>query len=120
MSQTITFSVSKKGHEPVEVTRDFPENLDDSAWNDAVSDPDEDIHNLAMQSWIVKCQAGARARLEHGPEAVQSYVEQYTFGARSGGFSAPTLSADEAAEAGFSEEQLALLRKAGMRVDSGD
>lgn len=115
--KTITFKVSKKGHDPLEVSASFPENLSDEGWSEVVSEPDEDIHNLAEQAWIVKCQAGARSRLEAGPEAVQAYVNGYKFGARSGGFQAPSLSAADAKAAKFSKEQLALLAKAGMRVE---
>lgn len=117
MAKQITFKVSKKGFDAIEVTREVPENLDDKAWDDMVSEPDSDIHDLALQAWTVKCQAGARARLENGPEAVQQYVDQYKFGARTGGFSAPTISAGEAKKQKFSAEQLEYLRKAGMKIE---
>lgn len=118
MSKTITFSVSKSGHDAVEVSREFPENLSDPAWAEAVSDPQEDIQNLAEQAWVVKCQAGARQQLENGAEAVQQYVDGYKFGARAGGFRAPTMSAADVKKAKFSPEQLEIMRKAGMRFET--
>jgi hypothetical protein len=118
MSKTITFSVSKSGQEPVEVSREFPENLEDPKWADVVSDAAEDIQNLAEQAWVVKCQAGARNHLEAGPDAVQQYVDSYKFGARAGGFRAPTMSQADVKKAKFSPEQLEIMRKAGMRFET--
>lgn len=111
-----TFKVSKRGMEAVECSADLPENLNDPLWENIVSNPDEDINDLALQSWVVKCQAGARNHLEKGAEAVQRFVDQYTYGARGGGFSAPSISAEDANQQGFTPEQLAFLRQAGMAV----
>jgi hypothetical protein len=117
MPTRTTFTVSKKGHDPVEVGWDAPESLNDERWNQIVSDPDTDINNLAVQALIVKAQAGARNHLESGPEAVQAYIEGYKFGARSGGFRAPTMSAADVKKAKFSPEQLEMMRKAGMKFE---
>ena len=75
---TQTFKVSKTGVEAIEVSREVPDNIDDPRWSDIVVNPSEDIHELALQALIVKCQAGARARLDQGTVAVQAYVEAYT------------------------------------------
>lgn len=111
---TSTFKVSKTGVEAIEVSREVPDNLDDPRWADLVVDPSTDIHDLALQAVIVKCQAGARARLDNGVEAVQAYVEAYKFGARTGGVSTPKISSADAKEQAFSDDQLEFLRKAGM------
>lgn len=118
MPRTVTFKVSKRGQDPIEVSRELPESLDDDLWNEIVAAPEEDINELALQNWIVKCQSGARQRLESGPEAVQAYVNGYQYGARAGGFTAPTVSADEAKKQKFSKEQLEFLRKAGVAVEA--
>lgn len=118
MGYTGTFKVSKKDTPPVEVTRELPENLDDPLWDKIVSEK-KDIHDLALQAWIVKAQAGARNRLEQGEAAVQAYINAYVYGARTGGFAAPTISADEAEAHGFTDEQLAFLAASGMQIGAG-
>ncbi len=115
---TATFNVSKRGGESVEVSKEVPDNLEDPRWGNIVMKPEEDIHELALQALIVKCQAGARARLDQGEAAVQSYVDNYKYGARSGGFISPAVTAAEASEQAFTDEQLAFLRAAGMRVEA--
>ena len=115
-----TFTVSKRGGEKIEVSKDLPENLDDPLWATIVMKPEEDVHELALQALIVKCQAGARARLELGEEAVQRYVEEYKYGARTGGFTAPSISSSDAADQAFTEEQLEFLRRAGVRTGVED
>ena len=116
---TQTFKVSKgTGSDKVgvECSREVPDNLEDPRWNDLVLNPKEDIHELALQAVIVKMQAGARARLELGDTAVQGYVDSYKFGARSGGFTAPTMSPDDAEAQAFTPDQLEYLAAAGMKV----
>jgi hypothetical protein len=115
---TQTFKVSKTGVEAIEVSREVPDNVDDPRWGDIVVNPSEDIHELALQALIVKCQAGARARLDQGATAVQAYVEAYKYGARTGGVAAPVVSAADAQDQAFTEDQLAFLRQAGMRVEA--
>lgn len=119
MPKQDTFSVAKKGVEPVEVTFNAPENLADPRWDELLSNRDEDIHTLALQNLIIKIQGGARSRLEDGEAAVQEYVDQYKFGSRAAG--APrtrkaTIPAERARELGFTEEQLAALRAAGVQI----
>lgn len=111
-----TFKVSKRGVDPIEVRKDLPENLADPLWADVVDDPDSDINDLALQALVVKCQAGARNHLDKGLDAVQRFVDGYKYGARSGGFIAPSISAEDAEAHGFSAEQLAFLRSAGMAI----
>ena len=113
------FKVSKAGFDKVDVSADLPENLSDPLWSEVVSNPDEDINDLALQQLIVKMQAGARAHLEGGVEAVQRFVDGYKYGARGGGF-VPSISAEGAAAQGFTEEQLAFLRQAGMAVPGSE
>lgn len=120
MAKQETFKVSKRGVEPVEITFDAPENLDDPRWDDLLSNKEEDINTLALQNLIIKIQSGARNRLEEGEDAVQEYVNSYKFGARVGGGGGsrkkPSLAADKARELGFSPEQLAALRAAGVEI----
>ncbi len=119
MPRTVSFKVSKRGGDPVEVSKAMPENLDDKLWDDVVSgDTQEQINDLAVQNWIIKCQAGARNRIEAGPEAVQRFVDGYVYGARGGGSTAPTVSQKEAKAQKFTAEQLAFLRQAGMAVEA--
>lgn len=115
MSKQITFKVSKRGGPSAEATFDAPESVEDPRWAEVVSNPDEDINELAVQNLVIKMQSGARARLDMGEEAVQAYVNQYKYGARTGGFSAPKISSEKAEELGFSEEQLAALAAAGVK-----
>ncbi|KKM21676.1 hypothetical protein LCGC14_1633060 [marine sediment metagenome] len=117
---TATFKVSKKDGLSVEVAKELPDNLDDPRWADVVLNPSEDIHDLAIQALTVKCQAGARARLEQGEAAVQAYVEAYKYGARTGGFAAPVISGEDADAQGFTEEQLDFLRAAGMKTPTAE
>ena len=114
-----TFKVSKRGIDAIEVSADLPENVNDPLWEGIVSNPDEDINDLALQQWVVKAQAGARGHLDKGIEAVQRFVDSYKYGARSGGF-VPSISGDDAAAQGFSEEQLAFLKAAGMAVPGSE
>ena len=113
---TETFKVSTKDLPTVEVSKELPDTLQDPRWADIVMNPDEDIHSLAIGALIVKCQAGARARLGNGEAAVQNYVDNYKFGARTGGYSAATISGEDAAAQGFTDEQLEFLRAAGVRT----
>lgn len=115
-----SFKVSKRGVEAIEVSIDLPENLNDPLWNGIVSNPDEDINDLALQQFVVKAQAGARNHLDRGAEAVQRFVDGYKYGARSGGGFTPTISTDDVTAHGFTDEQLAFLRAAGMGVPGED
>lgn len=113
-----TFSVSKRGAEAIECSRELPENLDDKLWDEIVSEK-ADISDLALQAWLVKCQAGARSRMEHGEKAVRDYAAAYVYGARSGGGVArPVIGADEAKSQKFTASQLEFLRNAGVAVPS--
>lgn len=119
MAKPHEFKVSKKGVEPVTVTILRPENLQDEAWNKLVkeSEKDEAINDLAFQNLVIKVQAGARNFLDQGQEKVQAYVDQYQYGARvGGGFTRPALGPSQIAQGGFTEEQLAALRAAGVRI----
>ncbi len=116
MGFTHAFKVSKKDSPTIEVSRELPENLDDPLW-DGICVSRDGIHELALQAWIVKCQAGARNRIEAGEGAVAAYVQGYQYGARSGGFVAPSVSTADAKSQKFSADQLAFLRAAGMNVE---
>lgn len=116
MAKMETFTISSSGKDKVEVNKLLPENLDDPQWDEIVSDRD-DINDLALGAWKVRCQAGARQRLDAGPEAVQQYVDGYVFGARSPGF-APSVSAADAKKQNFSDEQLAFLKAAGVKIEA--
>lgn len=121
MAKDATFKVSKKGFPEFEVTASLPENLTDERWNDIVSEP-SDVHDLAIRSWVVQVQANARGRLdeklsdEDNLAAAQAAVNQYVYGARSGGFVRPTVSATQVKELKFSPDQLAALRALGVNV----
>lgn len=117
MAALTTFKVSKRGGPSAEISWQAPESLDDPRWEEVVSDPEEDINTLAVQNLIIKIQAGARERLEDGEDAVNAYVEAYKFGQRTS-TRRPTPSLDETqvSDLGFTPEQLAALKAAGMQV----
>lgn len=116
MAKESTFQVSVGDQDPVDISFVEPESVDDERWEDLVSNYPEDINKLATQALVVKIQSGCRARYEQGPEAMQAYADGYVYGQRGGGFSRPTLSGDDISEGGFTEEQLAMLKKAGVSV----
>lgn len=117
MAKSETFKVSKKGIEGVVCTFNAPENLEDPAWSELVSDVNTDIHNLALQALVVRMQAAGRAHIEQGQEAVQAAVDRYKFGARAGGFRAPTLEKKSVKSLKFTEDQIAALRAAGVMIE---
>ena len=117
MAPTESFSISKRGAEPIEVTRDLPQSVDDPIWAECVSNVEEDINTLARQALVVKMQAAGRQHIDQGEDAVQTAVSGYKFGARSGGFRRPSISGSTAAELQFSPEQLAALQAAGVQID---
>jgi hypothetical protein len=122
MATMQSFKVSKKNIEAVEVTRELPETLDDPAWAEIVSKHPEDVHDLALQSWVIKAQAAARGRLEEGNSAqentaeAQDAVGSYVFGARTGGFTRPKISKSEAKSLGFTKAQLSALAALGVKM----
>ncbi|MCP1392621.1 MAG: hypothetical protein J5I35_07665 [Methanothrix harundinacea] len=118
MAKQVTFKVSKRGGPSTEVSFLAPENLQDPRWAEVLSsNPEQDVHELALQNLIIKMQGGARQHLDKGPEAVQAYVDQYKFRARTGfGAASVTLSAEKAQELGFSEDQIAALKAAGVKI----
>lgn len=122
MAKQHVVSVSKKDFPKFEVNVELPESLEDEKWNDIVKDPSSDIHDLALRSWIVNMQSGARGQLdadatdEENQAAVQNYADNYVLGVRTGGFSKPKLSTDKASELSFTPEQLAALKAIGVDV----
>lgn len=116
-----TFSVSKKGFAEFQVTTDLPENLDDPRWKEIVSDYPGDVHDLALRAWVINAQANARQRLdadvkdEDNLAAVQQAVNSYQYGARTGGFQRPLVTADKAKELAFSPAQMAALKALGVK-----
>jgi hypothetical protein len=116
MAKQSTFKVSKRGVEPVEVTFNEPENLTDGRWEE-LGVTEEQINDLAIQSLVIKIQAGARNRLDDGK--VQEFVDNYKYGQRTtgGGRKAVTLSAEAVKQAKFSPAQLEALRAAGVNVE---
>lgn len=124
MAKLEKFSVSKKGFKEFEVTANLPENLEDPRWLEIVSDGKQDIHELALRSFVINAQGRARGALdenmndEANAAAVQQAVDTYVYGARGGGFQRPTLSAEKAKEQGFTKEQLAMLASLGVNVEA--
>lgn len=116
MAKETTFQVSKKDEDPVDIVFVEPESVEDDRWAELVTNYPEDINTLATQALVVKIQAGCRQRFEEGEEAMQAYADSYVYGQRGGGFRRPSLSADKVEEGGFTEEQLAMLRAAGVSV----
>lgn len=100
----------------VELSIEKPESVDDPKWDDLVSKSD-DINELAFQNFIIKLQAGIRGTKSNPnaltEEAAEAYKEAYTYGAGSRGRRTPEVDAEEG---GFTEEQIALLKKAGVKV----
>lgn len=123
MAKSDTFKVSRKGHEGVTVTVERkPETVEEFVSLGLVQ-KEEDVVDLAYQNWVIKVQAGARNRLDDGAEAVQKYVAEYTFGARTGGGGGGSrrqpvkLAADQAKTLKFSKAQLDALRAAGVQIE---
>lgn len=118
MAKETTFKVSKRGiEEEFEVSFLEPESIEDPRWEELVSDYPGDINSLAVRSLVINIQAGARQRLEQGADAVQSYVDSYKYGARTGGFSKPSISKKTVKEQKFTDEQLAALKAAGVQIE---
>jgi len=122
MAKQVTFSVSKTGKEPIEVTFLAPESLTDPRWKEVVSNPDEDINELALQNLVIKIQSGARQRLDQGKAAVQAYVDAYKYGARQAGLgSRPVvISTEQVKRVRFSPEQIAALKAAGVVFEESE
>jgi len=120
MPRDVTFSVSKKGAEKMEVRWSAPESLDDPRWNDVVSNPATDINSAAVRNIIISIQSAARSRMDSGPEAVQAFVDQFKTGVRQpgGSRSRPTLSAAASKDLKFTPAQLAALAESGMNVEA--
>lgn len=119
-----SFSVSKKGFAEFQVSVDLPENLDDPRWKEIVSDHPSDVHDLALRAWVVNAQANARGRLDselnddENSAAVQQAASQYVYGARSGGFQRPLVTADKAKDLKFSPQQMAALKALGVKFET--
>jgi hypothetical protein len=122
MSKQVQFSVSKRGGASTTCTWDSPENLQDPRWNDVVSNVEEDVNELAVQNLIIKIQSGARQRLEEeGPTAAQDYVNEYKYGARTGGgFKRPVVAASAVKELRFTKAQIEALKAAGVKFSTED
>lgn len=123
MAKQTKFKVSKRGVEPIEVSFDAPESLEDPRWGELVSKAGEDVNELAVQNLVIKIQSGARARLEEGADAVQKYVNEYKYGARvagGGGKKKVALAADQVKTAKFSKAQIEMLRAAGVQIDEDE
>lgn len=121
MAKTDTFKVSKKNHEGFEVTNSRrPETLEEFESLNLVSKFPDDVVDLAYQNLVIKMQSGARQRLDQGLEAVQAYVDEYTYGARTGGGGArkPRLSAEKAKDLKFTKAQLEALAAAGVTIEA--
>jgi hypothetical protein len=118
MPKPTTFKVSRKGVEPVTVNFNEPESLTDSRWEE-LGVSEEQRNDLAVQSLVIKIQAGGRNHLDSGADAVQKFVDGYKYNQRTGGGGGSrkvTLSADVVKKAAFSPEQLEALRAAGITV----
>lgn len=122
MAKAVTFKVSKRDSQATaEPTFMAPENIEDPRWEELRCSR-QDINDLAVQSLIIKIQGGARNYLEDGADAVQEYVNEYTYrgGARRVVVSKPKLSAAAAQKGRFTPAQLELLRAAGVEIDTGE
>jgi hypothetical protein len=94
-----------------------PESVTDKRWEE-LGVSQEQINELAVDSLVIKAQAGARNQLEKGAKAVQEYVDNYKFGMRTGGGTrAVKLAPDVVKSAKFSPEQIAALKAAGVTFD---
>jgi hypothetical protein len=119
MAKNETFTISKKGQDPISVTYPFPENLEDPRWQEVVNDYPQDVHELAVSQFRVRLQAAGRSQYDDGAEAVQSAVGEYVYGRRQAGprKSRARLSKDAVKKAKFTKEQLAALAEAGIQVE---
>lgn len=120
MAKQVTFEVSKPSAGlKTECVWDAPENVSDPRWGEVVTNPEEDVNELAVQNLIIKIQSGARKELEeNGADAAQAYVNNYKYGARvGGGFKRPVVTASAAKQLAFTPEQIEALKAAGVKFD---
>lgn len=111
MAKNDTFSVSNKSHAGYVVTVQKPDSIRDPQWKKMIAgDVEEALNELAYQNWVIKAQASGRGELPKGKAAVQHKVDTYKYGAK-GGASAPVVDGT-----GFSAEQVAMLKAAGVVV----
>lgn len=118
MAKQVTFKVSKPSAGlKTECVWMQPESVEDPRWNEIAVNPSEDINELAVQNMIIKIQSGARDALEEGgAEAAQKYVDEYKYGARTGGgFRRPTVEAGKARDLNFTPEQIEALKAIGVK-----
>jgi len=122
MPKDTTFKISKRDQEAIVVNFSEPENLDDPRWKAMVEGDDVTgaVHNLALQSYVIKAQAAGRAVFAEGAEAVQAAVDGYVFGARrtGGGTRKVSIGKKESKALKFSPEQLAALAAAGVSFEA--
>lgn len=120
MAKQDTFKVSSKSHpEGVVVTNErVPETLEEFETLGLVKEYPQGVITLAYQNWVIKAQGGARQRLPD-PDAVQEFVDNYTFGERIsiGVAKKPTLKAEAVREFKFTKAQLEALAAAGMNIE---
>lgn len=121
MAKQDDFQVSRKGAAPVKVTWLKPESIEDPQW-EKYGVSREQINDLATQSLVIKIQGNARGELDNGAAAVQKVVDNYKYGQRgpSSGTRSVSLPAEAVKSAGFTAEQIAMLRDAGVSIPGLD
>lgn len=103
---------SKK--DPLVIAFPAPADVSDDRWGE-LGVSQEEINTLAFGAVTVRIQAHLRGMLEEGAtlEELQAEADDWTMSTRR---SRPSLSEDAASDLGLSEEQIAALRKAGMKI----
>lgn len=106
----------------VTVERRVPASLDDPHWFELV-DNEEQIHQMALQSFIINAQAAARRQMRDGggEEEIQAAFEHYTYPSRPrsqrlGRGLRPISELPETLVGELTQEQLAFLAKHGLKV----
>jgi hypothetical protein len=116
---TETFTV-KSGEEEISVEYEVPTSLDSPRFAEILrTGSEEEIVDAANTAILTSLKAGIRSRLGNVTEdEMASYIENYRYGVRQGGGPRSVkLTSDVASEAGFSDDQLEVLRKLGVKMD---
>lgn len=113
MATNHTFGCKLDNGQKVTLSIKRPTTLEDKAWEDLVTGPTDDrINDLAFQNWVIKAQSSIRKARDKAE--AEARLARYRYGV--GGAGAVALSEDEIEQGEFNEDQLAILRAAGVKV----
>lgn len=103
-----TFKITLGNGGKGEITVDMPEGVSDEFWGDRAND----VNTLAMTSWTIAAQSGARKCAT--VEEAQAYCDEYKHGVRT--VRATKQVVINAEELKLSKAQIAALEAAGAKV----